>query len=209
MMNYLVYLIALVLSLATMPARAQDTIRVTLLGTGESEYFPDRLGISTLVEANGHKLLFDIGRGTNQRLYESRINPKDITHIFITHLHSDHIEGLPDLWMTPWFLLGRDHGFEVWGPDGIRSDGAGHARMFGHDLEKRVTSSIRWICWRIGVHPLQDGIGASRKAASRSLRSRSNITTAIPPMASGSTMPAAAWSCQETRPSMKMSSNMA
>src|SRR4051794_27765904 len=89
-------------------------MKVTLLGTAGPEYFPDRLGIATLVEANGEKLLFDVGPGVNQRLYQSGINPKDIARIFLTHLHSDHIGGLPDLWMTPWFLLGRDHGLELW-----------------------------------------------------------------------------------------------
>src|ERR1700761_4227615 len=103
--------------LALAPAHADEAkMKVTLLGTAGPEYFPDRLGISTLVEVNGEKLLFDVGPGTNQRLYQSGVNPKDITTIFLTHLHSDHIAGLPDLWMTPWFLLGRDHGLELWGP---------------------------------------------------------------------------------------------
>jgi ribonuclease Z len=62
----------------------EPKMKVTLLGTAGPEYFPDRLGIATLVEANGEKLLFDIGRGTNQRLYQSGINPKDITHCTAT-----------------------------------------------------------------------------------------------------------------------------
>ncbi len=86
-----------------------------MVGTGGPEFFPDRLGISTLVEANGQHLLFDVGRGTAQNLYLSRINPKEIDKLFISHLHNDHIEGLPELWITPWFLLGRDHGFEMKG----------------------------------------------------------------------------------------------
>ncbi|MGA8946125.1 MAG: MBL fold metallo-hydrolase, partial [Pseudolabrys sp.] len=112
-------LMTVVVTQAVAPARADDArMEVTLVGTGGPEYFPDRLGISTLVEANGEMLLFDVGRGANQRLYQSRVNPKDISKIFLTHLHNDHFEGLPDLWMTPWFLLGRDHGFELWGPEG-------------------------------------------------------------------------------------------
>ena len=86
MKKYLAYLAVMILPFATaISASAQDTIKVTLLGTGGPEYFPDRLGISTLVEANGQKLLFDVGRATNQRLYESRVNPKDIRNIFLTH----------------------------------------------------------------------------------------------------------------------------
>jgi len=127
------------MTLVIAPVHAENSMmKVTLLGTAGPEYFPDRLGISTLVEANGEMLLFDVGRGTNQRLYQSRINPKDISKIFLTHLHNDHFEGLPDLWMTPWFLLGRDHGFELWGPEGTDQMVQGMRAMFGHDLQARV-----------------------------------------------------------------------
>jgi ribonuclease Z len=139
-------------------ARAEPpAMKVTLLGTAGPEYFPDRLGIATLVEANGEKLLFDVGRGTNQRLYQSGINPKDITNIFLTHLHSDHIEGLPDLWMTPWFLLGRDHGLELWGPDGIEAMVGGMRAMFGHDLNARVNKFNPIENLAIATHIVGDG----------------------------------------------------
>ena len=65
------------------PARADDArMKVTLVGTGGPEYFPDRLGISTLVEANGEMLLFDVGRGANQRLYQSRVNRRTSRRYF-------------------------------------------------------------------------------------------------------------------------------
>jgi ribonuclease Z len=149
--------IALALAMAG-PVAAQETIRVTLLGTGGPEYFPDRLGISTLVEANGQKLLFDVGRATNQRLYESRVNPRDITDIFLTHLHNDHYEGLPDLWMTPWFLLGRDHGFDLWGPEGTQEMVQGMRAMFAHDLEHRVNQFNPIENLDIDVHALEEGV---------------------------------------------------
>jgi ribonuclease Z len=136
----------------------EPKMKVTLLGTAGPEYFPDRLGIATLVEANGEKLLFDVGRGTNQRLYQSGINPKDITNIFLTHLHSDHIEGLPDLWMTPWFLLGRDHGLELWGPDGTEPMVAGMRAMFGHDLNARVNKFNPIENLAIATHTVKDGV---------------------------------------------------
>jgi ribonuclease Z len=138
-LSAVITVLAGLIAITAVPARADEPkMKVMLLGTAGPEYFPDRLGISTLVEANGELLLFDVGRGTNQRLYQSRVNPKDITKIFLTHLHSDHIEGLPDLWMTPWFLLGRDHGFELWGPDGTEELVQGMRTMFGHDLKARV-----------------------------------------------------------------------
>lgn len=148
----------LMLLLAPLAHAQTPAIKVTLLGTAGPEYFPDRLGISTLVEANGRKLLFDVGRSANQRLYESRVNPKDITHIFLTHLHNDHYEGLPELWMTPWFLLGRDHGFDLWGPEGSEAMIAGMRAMFGHDLEKRVNKFNPIANLEIKVHALSEGV---------------------------------------------------
>lgn len=154
--------IALCMSLLlalTAPARADESaMSVTLLGTGGPEYFPDRFGIATLVEANGELLLFDAGRGTNQRLYQSGINPKDISTIFLTHLHSDHIEGLPELWMTPWFLLGRDHGFELWGPQGTEQMVQGMRLMFEHDLKQRVNAFNPIDNLAINTHVVSDAV---------------------------------------------------
>src|SRR5262249_45386547 len=139
-------------------AKTDAKMKVTLLGTAGPEYFPDRLGISTLVGANGELLLFDVGRGANQRIYQSRVNPKDITPVFLTHLHNDPLEGLPDLWMTPWFLLGRDHGFELWGPDGTEAMVQGMRAMFGHDLKARVNQFNPIEALAIKTHALSNGV---------------------------------------------------
>ena len=152
-------LMTLVVAPVLAPVRADEArMKVTLVGTGGPEYFPDRLGISTLVEANGEMLLFDVGRGANQRLYQSRVNPKDISKIFLTHLHNDHFEGLPDLWMTPWFLLGRDHGFELWGPEGPAEMVQGMRAMFGHDLKARVNRFNPIETLAIQSHIVSDGV---------------------------------------------------
>lgn len=113
-------------------------LRVTLLGTGGPELSPQRFGYATLIEAGGQRLLFDAGRGVLQRLYESRIDPVPIANVFLTHLHSDHIEGLPGVWITPWYLLGRTHPLHIWGPEGTAKMAAGMEAMYGHDIAKRV-----------------------------------------------------------------------
>jgi ribonuclease Z len=77
-------------------------IKVTLLGTGTSGPRIERFGPSTLVEAGPEKLLFDCGRGASQRLWQLRIPLGDVTALFLTHLHSDHTIGVPDLWLTGW-----------------------------------------------------------------------------------------------------------
>src|SRR3954465_7738651 len=85
-------LMTVVVAGAVVPGRADDArMKVTLVGTGGPEYFPDRLGISTLVEANGEMLLFDVGRGANQRLYQSRvrISRRYFSPIFTTIISRD------------------------------------------------------------------------------------------------------------------------
>jgi ribonuclease Z len=113
-------------------------LKVWLLGTGGPELTPHRQGAATLVEAGGQLLLFDAGRGVLQRLYECRVPINHVTRVFLTHLHSDHIEGLPSLWITPWFLLGRSTPMSFWGPVGTREMLDGMRRFLGHDVVHRV-----------------------------------------------------------------------
>lgn len=115
-------------------------VKVTLLGTGGPEITADRSGIATLIEVDDELLLFDTGRGVLQRLYETQTDPTRIQRIFFTHLHNDHIEGLPNLWITPWFLLGREHGFELWGPEGLQRTIDGMRAMYHFDLSHRVNA---------------------------------------------------------------------
>ena len=101
-------------------AHAQN-ITVTLLGTGCPTPVMDRFGPSTLVEAGGHKFVFDAGRGAIQRLRQLKVRWQDIDGVFFTHLHSDHVVGFPDLWLTGWLVAaGRDRPLWVWGPSGTK-----------------------------------------------------------------------------------------
>jgi len=105
---------------AVVPAAAQvQGIRVTLLGTGCPPPVMNRFGPSTLVEAGDQKLLFDAGRGALQRLTQIKVRWQDVNGVFLTHLHSDHIVGFPDLWLTGWLIVpGRNVPLQVWGPLG-------------------------------------------------------------------------------------------
>ncbi|MGA7340645.1 MAG: MBL fold metallo-hydrolase [Terracidiphilus sp.] len=131
---------------------------VTLVGTGGPELTPERLGEATLIQTGGQTLLFDAGRGVLDGLYQSRIPPQQVTRIFLTHLHSDHIEGLPGLWITPWFLLGRTTPLEIWGPPGTAAMVAGMRAMFAHDLESRPNANLSRESLDIRVHEIGPGL---------------------------------------------------
>lgn len=109
---------------AAAPAPAQTLaaeIKVTLLGTGTPVPAMNRFGPSILVEAAGQKFLFDAGRGALQRLTQIKVRWQDVDGLFLTHLHSDHVVGFPDLWLTGWLVgPGRDRPLQVWGPRGTK-----------------------------------------------------------------------------------------
>jgi ribonuclease Z len=140
---------------AQVPAAGPMTL--TLVGTGGPELTPERGGIATLVQADGQTLLFDAGRGTLEGLYRAHIPPQSVTKVFLTHLHSDHIAGLPDLWMTPWFLLGRTQRMEVWGPVGTQSMVDGMRQMYAHDVEHRANASFPRELLDVTVHEIAAG----------------------------------------------------
>ena len=162
MTRRLVACCAMLLGLAAMPMAGQsapkDDMVVTLVGTGGPEITADRAGISTLVEGEGQELLFDVGWGALDGLYKSRVMPQSVTHVFLTHLHSDHISGLPDLWMTPWFLLGRTAKLEVWGPVGTQAMIDGMRQMYAHDVEHRANAKFKREDLDIVVHEIQAGV---------------------------------------------------
>jgi ribonuclease Z len=114
-------------------------IRVVLLGTAGGP--PVRIGhagISTLVEAGGKRFLFDAGRGLMQQLAQAGIPMDGVTKVFLTHLHSDHIVDLPDLYLTSWpGASGRKVPLEIWGPDGTLEMMRNLERAFAFDIHVR------------------------------------------------------------------------
>src|SRR5262245_52285787 len=95
---------AMLISTVMLPgdSHAQETFPVTLLGTRTPSPDPRRLGPATLREGGQQKLLFDAGRGVPIRLAQLRMPLAKIDALFVTHYHSDHVSGIPDLWLTAW-----------------------------------------------------------------------------------------------------------
>jgi ribonuclease Z len=98
----------------------EGAIRITLLGTGAPTPSTLRFGPSTLVEAGGEKLLFDAGRGALVRLNQLEPPIRQVRTIFLTHLHSDHLVGLTDLWLSGWLNGRPETPLRVWGPRGTK-----------------------------------------------------------------------------------------
>jgi ribonuclease Z len=129
----------LLILLSSMSIRAQS-VKVTLLGTGTPKLRIDRFGPSTLVEAGAEKLLFDCGRGSTLRLQQIGVLPRDVTATFLTHLHSDHIVGIPDLWLTGFLTAaaGRTGPFRIWGPTGTKEMMAYLEKAYQADIRMRI-----------------------------------------------------------------------
>jgi ribonuclease Z len=138
--RFLSSLVALAL-LAAAPAMAQDAPpRVYLLGTGAPIPRVDRFGPATLVIAGGKRLLFDAGRGVSQRLWQLGLSLGSIDAVFLTHLHSDHLVGLPDLWLTGWLQPEygrRQKPLRLFGPAGVKNLSAALREGFGADVAYR------------------------------------------------------------------------
>ena len=113
-----------------------QNLKVTLLGTGNPEPRMDRFGPSILVEAGHEKLLFDCGRGAAQRIAQINVPFSEVTALFLTHLHSDHVVGIPDLWLTGW-IRGRKTPMQVWGPAGTTPMMAHLEEAFSFDIRMR------------------------------------------------------------------------
>lgn len=112
-------------------------LRVHLLGTGSPLPETFRFGPSTLIEAGQQKFLFDAGRGVIQRMYTLGIPFNDVDKLFITHLHSDHTIGIPDLYLTGW-LRGRKQPLRVWGPPGTAKMMTELSDAFDYDIKSRL-----------------------------------------------------------------------
>ncbi len=120
---------------------AEDSFTVTLLGTGMPVPQPDRSGPATLVQAGGRKLLFDAGRGVTVRLYQLRVPLREVGPLFLTHFHSDHVVGIPDIWLSGWLggpWARRSTPFRVIGPPGTQHLMDNLERAYAADIRIRL-----------------------------------------------------------------------
>jgi len=125
-------------------AQPTDTTRVVLLGTGNPNPDPDRSGPAVAVVAAGHPYLVDCGPGVVRRAEEARrtgieaLVAEKLDIVFLTHLHSDHTLGCPDLLLSPW-VTGRTAPLRVYGPPGTRALFDGILAAYDADIRNRST----------------------------------------------------------------------
>jgi ribonuclease Z len=94
-------------------------MQVTFLGTSGAVPTTERNPSALLVEREGDRLLFDCGEGTQRQMmhYDTGF---DVEHVFITHIHGDHVLGLPGLTQT-WDFNERETPLAVHAPAGTRT----------------------------------------------------------------------------------------
>jgi ribonuclease Z len=161
-MHRLVLLIAGFVFLQWMvpPAQALENMDMELvvLGTGYPYPMADRAGPSCAVIVGGRVFVVDAGRGTVLRLAALDISWDSISAAFVTHLHSDHIDGLPDLFHTTW-QFGDGRPFDLYGPEGIGGVADAILKFYEADIHIRrdLTEKLPPEGATIRVHTVKDG----------------------------------------------------
>jgi ribonuclease BN (tRNA processing enzyme) len=121
-----------------------EVTQVVLLGTGTPNAEPGRYGSSVAVVVRGTPYLFDAGAGVVHRANQAHrergiegLAPSRLATVFLTHLHTDHTVGLPDLIFTPW-VLERRVPLRIFGPEGTEAM-AGHLqKAYQRDVQIRL-----------------------------------------------------------------------
>ena len=139
---------------------AAVALQVLLIGTGYPRPDPNRAGPSTAIVAGGKWFLVDAGRGATMRIAATDLEYKNLGAVFVTHFHSDHTAGLPDLFDTSWQFGRKSTPLQLYGPPGTKRL-ADAMLLFFHDdihyrrdlLEKHPAAGAR-----IETHIVREGV---------------------------------------------------
>lgn len=142
--------------------------KVILLGSGNPNPDPNHLGPSVAIIANDTTYIVDFGPGLVRQAaalsprYGGDIQALDVKNLktaFLTHLHSDHTIGFPDLILTPW-VMGRDEPLEVYGPKGLTAMTENTLKAYQEDIKYRLYGSepANNQGWRVFAHEIEEGV---------------------------------------------------
>jgi len=147
-------------------AAAPTTAKVVLLGTGTPIADPDRSGPSTAVVVGNDSYIVDAGAGVVRRAVAAArkdhlpaLRAANLKRLFLTHLHSDHTIGLPDIILTP-AVLHRSGPLEVWGPEGTQAMVDHILKAYQEDIRLRVygLEHGNWAAYHVIVHEIKPGV---------------------------------------------------
>jgi ribonuclease BN (tRNA processing enzyme) len=155
---------AIAILFATLFVLAADppATKVVMLGTGTPRPVPERLGPSTAIVVGDRAYLVDIGAGVVRRAAAaaaqglSALEPPRLAIAFITHLHSDHTIGYPDLILTPW-VMGRST-LTVYGPQGTEEMTRDILKAWHRDIEIRTNGLEQRGPLRVQAHDVKPGV---------------------------------------------------
>jgi len=143
----------------------QRPTQIVLLGTGTPNADPDRSGPSTAIVVNNTPYLIDFGPGVVRRVAAaikkgvSGLAVKNLSRAFLTHLHSDHTAGYPDLILSPW-VLERSVPLEVYGPKGIAAMTAHILKAYQADIDIRLRGGepSNKTGYKVVAHEIKPGV---------------------------------------------------
>jgi ribonuclease BN (tRNA processing enzyme) len=141
-----------------------NTTKLVILGSGNPNPSPLQSGCSLAIVVLDTPYIIDFGPGLIRKAaalspaFGGKIKGLDVKNIkraFLTHLHSDHTTGYPDLILTPW-VVGRNEPLEVYGPEGIRKMTENILAAYEEDIRYRVYGSepANDKGWRVNVHEI-------------------------------------------------------
>ncbi len=149
--------------LTAVAACAQETPpstgTVVLLGTGMPRPNPAASGPATAVVIGDRVFLVDAGPGVERQLAGAGLPINGVSAVFITHLHSDHTLGYPDLVFTSW-VMGRHTPLEAYGPPGLRAMTDHIVAAWKEDIAIRTEGLEREPAggYRVAVHEVKPGV---------------------------------------------------
>lgn len=121
--------------------------KITLLGTGTCQLQPNRMASSALMEINGLRVLYDMGRGVCQRLLDLKLKQDDLEHIIISHFHPDHMSDLITyLHAASWSKIDpRTKDLNIYAGPGIKKQMAKLIALFSDLLNDKYKVKVQTI----------------------------------------------------------------
>ena len=137
----------------------RESTVVVLLGTGMPRPDPEASGPATAVVVGGRVFLVDAGPGVERRLAAAHLPIDGVTALFVTHLHSDHTLGFPDLIFTSW-VMGRKTPLAAYGPHGLRAMTEHILAAWAEDIDVRTNGLEKRTPggYRVAVHEVGPGV---------------------------------------------------